>query len=214
METDRRHITDIQIQEKRKDRVSVFIDGEFAFGLHQDVLLKSGIAKGDALSDEEIAEIRDMESRRAAKEKAMRLLAHRARSQKELRERLLRSGFEEAHIDWTLAELHRLNLLDDGEFAKMFARDRMLTKPVGEFLLRQELRQKGIQEADIEKAVQEAYAETSEYDYARQLAVKQKAKQLKLDPEKAQKRVADFLMRRGFHWDITKDIMEHWDSLQ
>ena len=214
MEDERAQITDIQIQAKRKDRVSVFLNGEFAFGLHQDVLLKSGIAKGDLLTEREIEEICDLEERRSAKEKAMRLLAHRARSRKELNDRLFRAGFSENHIEWTLGELDRLNLINDAEFAKMFARDRMLSKPMGEFLLRQELRHKGILDPDIELAIQEAYKEQSESQYARKLAVKQKKKQMKLNPEKAQQRVADFLQRRGFHWDITKDIMEQWDSLE
>ena len=214
MEDERSQITDIQIQAKRKDRVSIFLNGEFAFGLHQDVLLKSGIAKGDLLTEREIEEICDLEERRSAKEKAMRLLAHRARSRKELKDRLFRTGFSEKHIEWTLGELDRLNLINDAEFAKMFARDRMLSKPMGEFLLRQELRYKGILDPDIELAIQEAYKEQSESQCARELAVKQKKKQMKLHPEKAQKRVADFLQRRGFHWDITKDIMEQWDSLE
>ncbi len=208
-----RLITDIKLQEKRKDRFSVFLDEEFAFGIHQDVLLKSGIAKGDKLSREKIDAILKMERTRSAKEKAMRLLAHRARSKKELRDRLAQAGFENDIVDVTMAEMERLRLVDDAMFALMFARNRMITKPVGEFLLRRELQQKGIGERDIDKAVVEAYREKSEAKVARELAVKNKKKQIKLDEQKARKRVADFLMRRGFHWDLVKDVLEDWDNL-
>ncbi len=208
-----RLITDIKLQEKRKDRFSVFLDDEFAFGIHQDVLLKSGIAKGDHLSQAEIDDILAMENRHSAREKAMRLLAHRARSKKEMRERLALSGYSQQTIDDVMSDLQRLQLVDDAAFAVMFARNRMVVKPVGEFLLRRELQQKGIGEADISRAVQEAYREKSEYQAAWELAIKNKKKQMKLDEEKAKKRVSNFLMRRGFHWDLVKDILEHWDQL-
>ena len=208
-----RLITDIKLQEKRKDRFSIFLDDEFAFGLHQDVLLKSGIAKGDKLTQDKIDAILKMELTRSAKEKAMRLLAHRARSRKELGDRLRQTGFADELVDSTIADMKRLGLVNDAEFALMFARNRMITKPVGEFLLRRELQQKGIGEADIVKAVAEAYKEKSEYSVAKELAAKNKKKQIKLDEAKARKRVADFLMRRGFRWDLVKDMLEQWENL-
>lgn len=208
-----RTITDIQLQEKRKDRFSIFLDGEFAFGIHQDVLLKSGIAKGDVLPEARIQSILQLEGERAAKEKAYRLLAARPRSQKELTDRLKQAGFEQAAIDWVMHDLIRLKLVSDAEFAIMFAKNRMITKPCGRFLLQQELRQKGISEPDIQRAIDTVYSETSEESVARQAAAKNKKKQIRLDEEKAQKRVSDFLLRRGFSWEIVKDVIEHWDEL-
>ncbi len=87
-------ITDIRPQQKRHDRLSIIIDDEFAFGIHQDVLLTAGIAAGDELTDEQIAEIKRLEARRAAKEKAIRLLAYRARSRKEIADRLRQPVFK------------------------------------------------------------------------------------------------------------------------
>lgn len=206
-------ITEIKVQEKRKDRFSIFLDGEFAFGVHQDVLLKAGIAQGDALTEERIAAIRQLEQQRAAKEKAFRLLAARPRSKKELFDRLKQAGFGESDINWVLRECIRLKLLNDSEFAVLFAKNRMMTKPCSSFLLRQELSQKGISEADISFAIQEAYKETSEYAVAREVATKNKKKQLQLDADKAKKRVADFLLRRGFFWDMVHEILKDWDNL-
>jgi regulatory protein len=209
-----RKITDIQVQKKRRDRVAVFLDGEFAFGLHQDVLLKAGIARGDELTQQRIEEIQQLESRRSGKEKAIRLLAHRARSRKEIADRLKAAGYHSQDIDWVIEELLRLKLLDDAEFARLYARNRMITKPVGAFLLRQELVQRGLAEKEIENAVAVGYEEQSERELARRLAVKNKKKQMNLDGDKAKQRVTDFLLRRGFHWDIVNEIIEDWDNLE
>jgi len=206
-------ITSIEVQAKRKDRYSVFIDDEFAFGIHQDVLLQSGIAKGDEISDEKITEILALEQRKAAKEKALRLLAVRARSRKELTDRLLRAKYSQETVDWVLQELERLGLVDDTQFAVMFARSRMITKPEGSFLLRQELKQKGLTDDIIEKAVAEAYKEKSESQVAWELAQKRKKSLQSVEEIKAKKRLSDFLLRRGFHWDVVNDIIDHWDEI-
>ena len=206
-------ITSIERQAKRSDRYSVFLDGEFAFGIHEDVLIKSGIAKGDLLNETQIENIIEKETRRKAKEKSFRLLSVRARSRKELVDRLKMAKFSQPVIDSVLEDLEKLNLINDSDFAKIYARSRMVTRPAGEFLLRQELKQKGVSEKDVESGVEEAYREKSEQTLARELAVKRKKRLASVEETKAKKRMSDFLLRRGFSWDIVKDIIENWDNL-
>jgi len=206
-------ITSIEFQAKRKDRFSVFMDGEFAFGLHQNVLIKCGIAKGDELTQAQIDSIINLEENHAAKEKAMRLLAVRARSKKELRDRLKQTRFSSDTIDQILIELERIGLLNDAEFAKMFARSKMITKPMGKFLLVQEMKQKGLSEQNINEALDQAYLEKSESQIAFELASKRKQRYVDLEELKAKKRVSDFLVRRGFSWDIVKSILDQWQEL-
>jgi len=208
-----RKVTDIQVQVKRNNRYSVFLDDEFAFGLDQDVLIKSGIARGDELSEEQIDKILDLEEKKKAKDKAIRLLAVRARSKKEIYDRLHQAKFSEQVIGWVVSELERLELLNDAKFAVMFARNRMVTKPVGEFLLKQELRAKGLSGEEIQKGVQAAYLEVSEAKVARDLAVRAKRKYRNLDEIKARQKTNNFLLRRGFSWDIVNDIMDNWELL-
>ena len=208
-----RLITNIESQEKRKYRFSIFLNGEFAFGIHQDVLLQSGIATGDALSQEKIENILELERRRSAKEKAYRLLSVRPRSEKEMHDRLKRAGYLEKDIAWVMEELLRLKLINDSEFAIAFVRNRMITRPCGHYTLRQELQQKGINDSAIARAIAEAYKEQDEYHVAWQIAAQNKKKQMRLDEDKARKRVSDFLMRRGFGWDIIDDVTEKWDEL-
>ena len=206
-------VTDIQVQVKRNNRYSVFLDDEFAFGLDQDVLIKSGIARGDELSDEQINNILELEEKKKAKDKAFRLLAVRARSKKELYDRLHQAKFSEKIIEWVVLELQRLQLLNDSEFAILFARNRMVTKPVGQFLLKQELKAKGLSEEDIQKGVRAAYLEIPEAKVARQVAVKAKRKYRNLEEVKARQKTNNFLLRRGFSWDIVNDIMDNWELL-
>ncbi|HNW58839.1 MAG TPA: RecX family transcriptional regulator [bacterium] len=210
---EKRTVTAIEMQKKKVDRISVFLDGEFAFGLHQDVLLECGIAKGDELTAERIEAILALEERRRAKEKALRLLSVRSRSRKELTDRLNQAHYTPAAVESALAEMERLGFLDDAGFAKMWGRNRTATRPAGAFLLRQELRHKGLSDAEVEQGLQAAFQEQSEAEVARALAVRRKKILASLPEKKAQKRLQDFLLRRGFSWEIVSTLLGEWESL-
>ena len=206
-------ITLIEPQAKNKNRVSVYLDGEFAFGIHSDVLIKSGIGKGDEISAQKIADILSLENRKAAMEKAYRLLAVRARSEKELKDRLRGEKYSDDAIAWVLQELMRLGLIDDKSFAIQFSKSRVSLKPVGAFYLRQELKQKGLAENHIETGIEEAFKEKSEVNMAMDLAKKKKSQMTSVEELRAKKKLSDFLLRRGFGWEIVNDILDQWEQL-
>jgi regulatory protein len=206
-------ITGITVQNKKKSRYSIFINYEYAFDLDDAVLLKSGIARGDVLSPERVDQILELQENKRAKDKAIRLLAVRPRSRKEIMERLRQTKFPQSTIDWVVTELERLQLLNDTEFALSYCRSRLALRPAGSFVLRQELKNKGIAHDLIESSIQQAYKDISESEYAMALARKKKNQTSREDETKAKKRVVDFLMRRGFHWDIVSSVMEHWDQI-
>jgi regulatory protein len=211
--SDVKTVTAIEIQKSRKSRVSIFLDDAFAFGLDQDVLLRSGIAKGDRLSLERIQQILDLEERHRAKLKAIRLLSVRSRSRKELHDRLRQAKFADSVIDYALAEMERLKLIDDAEFARSYGQNRMVTHPVSKRMLERELKFKGLSEDEIQHGVDQAYESQDESQVARQLAAKRKKSINHLADDKAKKKVYDFLLRRGFGWDVISDILDNWDRL-
>lgn len=211
--SEQKTITAIEAQQKNQERVSIFLDGEFAFGIDQDVLLRFGLARGDLLSEEKITEILHADQEKLAKNKAFRLLAVRARSRSELAGRLREAGFAAIIIESVLADLERVQLLNDHEFALSFARSQIVTRPCGEFLLRRELKGKGIADDLIEAGIAEAYREQSQLTLARQLAQKKKHQSKNLSEEKARKRVWDLLGRRGFSWELIQELMEDWEQL-
>jgi len=204
-------ITKIEVQKKRKNRYSIYLDEEFAFGLDQDVVLKFGLCKGDELSEKEIEEILASEEMKTAKERAFRFLAYRDRSEKEIVDKLKEIGYKDSIVGWVLSELKRLKLIDDARFSVSFAKSKIVSKPMGEYLLRRELLNKGISEKHILIAIEEAYQEKDQTTVAAELTQK-KAKRLgNLEKRKAKKRLCDLLLRRGFSWDVINDVMEGLD---
>ena len=79
-----------------------------------------------------------------AKKKAFRLLARRARSEKELRDKLREKKFEGGLIDRVVSRLFELNYLDDEAFSRQWVRHLAVDKLSGNCLIEASLRKKGI----------------------------------------------------------------------
>jgi regulatory protein len=138
---------------------------------------------------------------RAALAKAYRLLAVRARSEKELRDALARAQFAEAIIAAAVADCKQQRFIDDANFARQFIQSRLRNRPMGRQRLAIELRQKGIGAEIINTALDDFFSEQNQTTLADQLAEKQRKRLTNLPPPKARQRLADFLRRRGFDWE-------------
>ena len=207
-------ITQIAVQKKRKNRCSIFLNDEFAFGLDQDVVLRFGLKKGDILDDKRIEEILLSEERKSAKDRALKFLSYRDRSEKEILTKLKDVGYDESVIKWIINDLKRLKFIDDKRFASSFAQTQMITRPMGEFFLKRELKQKGVATELIEQTIEKVYQEKDQLTVATELAEQRKKRFKNLDELKVKKRVSDFLLRRGFSWDIVSHILENWNELE
>lgn len=207
-------VTKIERQKKNPRRASIYLDGEYAVGIHEESLARFGLRKGDVLDRKTLDDLKQAEELLRAKEKAMRLLSHHARSEKEIRDRLRRASFRASLVDEVVSALKRSALLDDVAFARMYAHDTMARKPLGKHLLRQQLRAKGVAKETIEPLIEELYTPESEESFALSLAKKRLVRLL--PPPRARnhqnllkekKRLTDYLVRRGFDWETVSSVV-------
>lgn len=133
-----------------------------------------------------------------ARNHLQRLLRFRPRSVKEVRSRLKRAGFSPEVIQSVTEEAIERGWLDDEAFARLWVRDRLLTKSKGRALLRRELLSKGVSEEIIERVLAEAEAELDEEKLIRGLIEGRGDRYQGLDPETRERRLYAFLRRRGF----------------
>lgn len=137
---------------------------------------------------------------------AYRLFSLRPRSEKELRDRLFRKGYGRATVYEVIALLKEKNIIDDLKFANLWVESRMRSRPKGTMLLRRELREKGVEQVIIEKALSERGA-VDEEGVARELAAQKLGSMRGLSEEKAKKRLFGFLARRGFNFGMIEGIV-------
>ncbi len=215
MSNSERKITKIERQENNRQRLSIYLDGEFAFGLNDEIVTKNNISVNQILQDNQIEDLLSEDEKKRAKQKAFRYLARRDHSEKELSDKLRRKGFREPTIINLIEDLKQSQFINDGTFSRQFARNKIIQKPVGRRNLAFSLKQKGISEDILEATLDEIYTEYDEKELALCLA-KQKLKTIKNQvPIKAKKRIGDLLFRRGFNWEIVEQVFEKisWDKL-
>jgi regulatory protein len=199
-------ITAIEPQ-RRRGRYNLFVDGEFALALDAETLAASGLKTGSAVAGNDLIKLAAEALRKRALDAALRLLAYRPRSEQEIRTRLLRHGLPPDVIGATIDRLRGYGYVDDAAFARAWVDSRSAGSPRGQRLLRRELRGKGV---DVEVATEAATA-TDEQDAARRAAEK-KARSLRgLEYPDFRNRLAGYLQRRGFGYDVIKPVIsELW----
>ncbi|HKG24646.1 MAG TPA: RecX family transcriptional regulator [Thermomicrobiales bacterium] len=199
-------VTAIETQQRDPERVNVFIDGAFAFGLPALVAVQESLRVGDALSEERIARLRALDEQAKAVNAAMNLLARRPRSEREIRDRLKRKGYPPETIDAAVGKLEGWRYLDDEAFARYWVENREANKPRGRRLLEQELRLKGVDRETIRQTIDET--ELDESSAALSLARTKLRTYGKLDPAVARRRLGAFLVRRGYGYDVVKPVLD------
>jgi regulatory protein len=143
-----------------------------------------------------------------ARNNAYALLRQRPRSEAEIRDRLGLKGYDKAVIGGVVEGLRRAGHIDDARFAVQWVESRMRSNPMGDIVLRQELKRKGVSEDFIDAALEKKSQEFNERDIALEMAREQFERLKKIDRRKAMKRVYDFLLRRGFGFEMVREIIE------
>lgn len=181
-------ITKLEYQKKNPNRVSVFVDGEFAVGISANDVIKLGLYKDQEITQEELNKIISESNFGKAFNLAINYISYRPRSEWEVRDHLKKKDCED--IDTVIEKLKKIGQINDDEFAKWWVDQRSTFRPKGSQMLNLELRRKGIKtKVKIE----------NEFELAMRVASKG-AK----DREKLARRLAS----RGFSWDIIKEVVD------
>jgi regulatory protein len=201
-------ITALKVQQKNRERASVYLDGRFAFGL--PAIVAARLAVGQTLTEAEIQALQNEGSTEAAYSRTLDYLGYRPRSRAEVVTYLKKRGLEEEQIESIVERLQMAGLLDDAAFAQYWVENRERFKPRGARALRYELRLKGLPDAEIERALETLDASDSAYRSA-----SRKAEQLRhLDRQTFSRKLIDYLARRGFDYRVAQEAADrHWAEL-
>ena len=188
------------------ERVSIHLDGAFAFALSAQLVADERLAVGDALDEDRVAALTAAGESSRATEAALVFLAYRPRSEREVRDRLRRGGYTPEAIDYTIGRLHEWRYLDDADFARRWVENRATHRPRGARLLQQELRQKGIDTETARDVIAEA--ELDEVAAAEALARRRLPAYAGDDSTAIRRRLAAYLARRGYGFDVIRPALE------
>lgn len=198
-------ITALKQQVRNSARTSVFIDGEFAFGIHADLAVSEGLYVGQQLGESDLNTLLCGEKILRGRSTALRYLSYAPRTEHQVRQRLTRKGFTKNELDDIIADLYELGYIDDRRYAVEYAEARFRNKGYGPGRIRRELAEDGVSSDYVAEAVAAA-ASTDMYSMsARKIAEKFRDRVEGTLPER-KKKLADYLIRRGYGYTLSKEI--------
>ncbi|MFQ6016095.1 MAG: RecX family transcriptional regulator [Anaerolineae bacterium] len=202
-------ITALKVQKGNKERVNVYLDGEFAFGL--DMMLAARLQVEQTLSEKEIEALLVQDQGQRAYHKALDFLSYRPRSQMEVEQYLRKKGISPQISHQVIERLQRAGLLDDAAFARFWVENRETFRPRGIQMLRYELRRKGVGDDLIEQALEGLDEAESAYRAAKGRANRYAG----LEWATFRRRLGEFLRRRGFGYDAIHETLDRlWSELK
>ncbi|MGH2371775.1 MAG: regulatory protein RecX [Chloroflexota bacterium] len=204
-------ITALEVQARDPERVNLYLEGRFAFGLSNKVVADAGLKQGDVLDERQVAELLQREALQRGLQQAFAYLSYRPRSEQELRRYLAQKGHAPETADAVVARLREYHYLDDEVFALSWVENRQRFRPRGARLLRAELRQKGVEREVVDQAIEDAGGD--ERALALQAAEKRLATLKAADYQEFGRKLGGYLMRRGFPPDVVWEVVrELWST--
>jgi len=203
-------ITAIKVQRKNKERVNIYLDGEFAFGLTR--IVAGWLQVGQMLDEKKIEALKADDEREQAYIRALNYLSYRPRSIKEVEQNLRKYKVPETLIPETIARLKKSNFVNDESFAKQWIENRNTFRPRGKRALKLELRQKGIDNEDIQDILDELVDEES---LAYKAGLKKARHLANLEWQDFRRKLGAFLARRGFPYSVISPLIEPlWEAVR
>ena len=206
-------VTALRPARGRSGQFDLELDGEPAGSVSQSVLEHFALAVGLELDAAQVQALLAAARVSGAMSLANAFLAHRPRAEAEVRQRLLRAGYDPRTIADTIDALNAQGLLNDQRFASLWLENRQSFNPRSSRLVALELRRKGLERGAIDDALQDAAID----DNVEALAAGRKRLHAfsTLDEQAFRRRLGGFLSRRGFGFEATERALNAlWEELQ
>ncbi len=181
-----RKIIRIKRSTKYSDRIIVHLDDKSVFRIPEDVFVLNPLQVDDEVSTETIESFGKKMRLQEAKDAGYRLLGKR----------------QNQMID--------LKYLNDNAFGKAFVREKVKNKKIGPMALRSDLIPHFLPSDLVDRLIRDIYTEFDPHELIEAHLKKRGIKREEPLDQKSQKRMNDFLARKGFYWDSIREVYLEW----
>ena len=192
----------VELKPRPRGRVTVKLAGGRFFTIPQEA---ASFAVGTLLADEDVVRLDRMDQYFRGKDKALRLIAARMRTRQQVAAALEKLEIESTIRNGILSELTEAGAIDDRRFAREYVKVKRDVRGMGPFRLRHDLKRMGVRDKLVDEALEESFDPTIQEEMARELAHR-RAGGAPVD-EKAARRIADLLRRKGFDYEIVNHVV-------
>lgn len=195
-------ITRIEKQKNKQDRVNIYLDEEFFCGMQNFVCVKYGLKVGDTISKERLQDLMMESDREQAMNKVSKLLQHGLKTEKQVREYLVKQGYDEMLQHHVLSKLKEYGFVNDVYYVTSYVNT--YKNKYGIKKMQYELFKKGVGKKIVEDVLENF---ESDEEVLLKLATKH-IKSKERTYENLQK-TASYLVGKGFTWDEVKVAIDN-----
>lgn len=187
-------ITAITLQSKNIDRVNLFIDGSFYASVSRVAVYNHKLEEGKEIDKDTLDKAIFDSDKDKAFDYALTYISKYTPTAKILTNKLYEKGYGKSIVDYTVDKCKKYGYINDEEYARSYV---MLNSNIkGKNRLRQELRNKGVADSIIDKALQ-GLSNTS----ACKEMAKKHSKNADIKDPKYRAKLIRFLQYRGYEWE-------------
>ncbi len=205
-------ITDIKTQKSRKGRVSIYVDGKYAFSLDLDTLGRSDLHINDSIDEKQIDKLIKKDEFARARDYGYTLISYRDRSEYEFKRRLFDKGFHREIVNEVFDIFKDDKLVDDRSFAYKWVDNILNNKPMGRMRVIHELREKRVDDKIIEEVCNKKLELKKESELARKACGKRMNVLKNYPLGVVKRRLFQHLKNRGFDFEIIQELMKEYFS--
>jgi len=194
-------ISAIKQQVKNPERVSIFVDGKYAFSLSLDELVAEKVKNGQELDQAELRRLKKLSDDGKLRTRALAWLLNRPHSERELRDYLRRKKAEEELTERLVGDLTKKGYVDDQKYARWLVELRSRAGKSNR-AIRSELFSKGVSREVIDEVLEASNNE--EQRLKKLVAKKRQSLRYKNDDLK----LAKYLTSQGFSYGLVREVLK------
>lgn len=199
-------ITDIQPQKNNKNRVNVYIDGQYTLALELLTVMKLGLKIGNDVTEAQLAEAAADTEKSVALERAMNYIARGRRTESQMRKYLVSKQYGDDVVQYVMDKMDYYGYIDDNAYAAAYVEQNSHNK--GTRRLKQELIQRGISADDAESFAEQ----DDEVSHANAEKLAEKYMKGKPNNIKTLAKLQRYLVSRGYDFDTVNEIVRKYKS--
>lgn len=195
----------------RKDKIHIYIDGEYRLTVDEIFWFSCGYISGDEIDEEELTAFEEAAGSRRAFNSALNSLDYRDHSEKEIRAKLIRKHGAE-YVDEAVEKLIELDLINDRRYAENYARELFEHKKFGKIRIKSELIAKGIASDIAFETVNSLFEDEEPDNIQRIVDIIEKKYYNRMNDEVGRKKVFSALQRMGYSFSDIREAMSEFSD--
>lgn len=199
-------ITKIEYQKNNKDRVNIYLDDKFEFGIDLNIMVKYSLSKNMVLDDEFISEILIEEDKTKAYNYAISVLSRSPKSEKELRLKITQKGYDVDLANIIIDKLKANKYIDDEDYSDRFIHDKINLSKYGRRKIKEALYHKGIDRQIIDEKLS-LISMDDEIKRAYNLGEKKLKSMSNIENNKKYVKLSNFLIGKGFDYETVRKVV-------